>query len=120
MEKVYLKYDEVRPCVECDFGFAKEMLYLGCLYPYRKHDMRYFMIVLLLQVSISILILLLVPIHFLLRVILCLVMLVVINFLFACNYNLLVIESLLKEGYYPMDYGSSDKLIKKGIYFKLQ
>ena len=27
---------------------------------------------------------------------------------------------LLKEGYYPMDYNSSDKLIKKGIYFKLQ
>ena len=24
------------------------------------------------------------------------------------------IESLLKEGYYPMDYNSSDKLIKKG------
>ena len=32
----------------------------------------------------------------------------------------LVIERLLKEGYYPMDYQSSDKLIKKGIYFKLQ
>ena len=28
--------------------------------------------------------------------------------------NMLVIERLLKEGYYPMDYDSSDKLIKKG------
>ena len=44
----------------------------------------------------------------------------VINLLFASNYNMMVIERLLKEGYYPMDYSSSDKLIKKGIYFKLQ
>ena len=47
-------------------------------------------------------------------------MLIIINLLFASNYNILVIERLLKEGYYPMDYDSSDKLIKKGIYFKLQ
>lgn len=39
------------------------------------------------------------------------------NFLFASNYNLLVIERLLKEGYYPMDYDSSDKLIKKRYLF---
>ena len=47
-------------------------------------------------------------------------MILVLNLLFACNYNMLTIERLLKEGYYPMDYNSSDKLIKKGIYFKLQ
>ena len=45
---------------------------------------------------------------------------IIINILFALNYNMIVIERLLKEGYYPMDYQSSDKLIKKGIYFKLQ
>ena len=40
--------------------------------------------------------------------------------LFAANYNMIVIEELLKKGYVPLDYHSSDLLIKKGIYFKLQ
>ena len=47
-------------------------------------------------------------------------MIIITNILFAFNYNMIVIEKLLKEGYYPLDYNSSDKLIKKGIYFKLQ
>ena len=33
---------------------------------------------------------------------------------------MIVIEELLKEGYIPMDHNSSELLIKKGIYFKLQ
>ena len=47
-------------------------------------------------------------------------MLFVINLLFAANYNMIVIVELLKDGYVPLDYNSSDILIKKGIYFKLQ
>ena len=30
------------------------------------------------------------------------------------------IEELLKKGYVPLDHNSSDILLKKGIYFKLQ
>ena len=118
MEKVYLKYDDVRPCVECDYGFVKEMIYLGFMYPYKKKDYKFFGIVLTLQIAVCFLILILVPIPY--SIIVCLFMILLINFLFALNYNMMVIESLLKEGYYPMDYNSSDKLIKKGIYFKLQ
>ena len=47
-------------------------------------------------------------------------MLFLINLLFAANYNMIVIEDLLKKGYVPLDYTSSNILIKKGIYFKLQ
>ncbi len=120
MEKVYLKYDDVRPCVECDYGFVKEMLFLGFLYPLKKGDLRFFSIILALQLSVCILIIILVPVPVQFKLLLCLIMIFIINLLFACNYNMMVIERLLKEGFYPMDYNSSDKLIKKGIYFKLQ
>lgn len=120
MEKVYLKYDDIRPCVECDYGFVKEILYMGFMYPYKKGDMSFFAIMLALQLAICVLLIILVPVIVVVKLLLCIIMIFIINFLFACNYNLLVIEKLLKEGYYPMDYNSSDKLIKKGIYFKLQ
>ncbi len=120
MQKIYLKYDDVRPCVECDYGFAKDILLLGFLYPFKKGDMKFFGIMLALQLAVCILLIILVPVSLVIDLILCIVMIFIINLLFACNYNMLVIERLLKEGYYPMDYASSDKLIKKGIYFKLQ
>lgn len=120
MDKIYLKYDDVRPCVECDYGFAKDILWKGFMYPFQKGDIKFFFIMISLQLAISILLIILVPIGMLYKLLLCLIMIFIINFLFACNYNMLVIERLLKEGYYPMDYASSDKLIKKGIYFKLQ
>ena len=120
MEKVYLKYDDIRPCVECDYGFAKDILLLGFLYPYKKGDLRHFFIIFFLELSISILLIILIPVAIIYKLLLCIIMILITNFLFACNYNMLVIERLLKEGYYPMDYQSSDKLIKKGIYFKLQ
>ena len=120
MDKVYLKYDDNRPYVECDYGFAKEMILLGFIYPLKKGDLRFSIIMFLLQLSISILLIVLFNISIVFKLILCIIMLIVINLLFASNYNILVIERLLKEGYYPMDYDSSDKLIKKGIYFKLQ
>ena len=120
MEKIYLKYDDNRPYVECDYGFAKEILLLGFMYPYKKGDMRFFFIMLSLQLSVCILLIILFPISIIFKLLLCIIMIFIINYLFASNYNLLVIERLLKEGYYPMDYNSSEKLIKKGIYFKLQ
>ena len=120
MEKVYLKYDDVRPCVECDYGFVPSIIWLGFLYPLKRGDMRFFFIMISLQFAVSILMIVLIPVHVLIRLLLCLLMILIINILFSCNYNLLVIERLLKEGYYPMDYQSSEKLIKKGIYFKLQ
>ena len=120
MDKVYLKYDDVKPYVECDYGFVGKIMYMGFMYPYFKGDFAFFNIMLALQLSVSVLLCILVPASAMIRLMLCFIMICVINFLFACNYNLLVIEKLLKEGYYPMDYKSSDKLIKKGIYFKLQ
>ncbi len=120
MEKIYLKYDDNKPCVECDYGFAKEIILLGFLYPYKKGDLKFFLVMLSLQLAVCVLLIVLFSIPILYKIILCFIMIIVINFLFACNYNMLVIERLLKEGYYPMDYNSSDKLIKKGIYFKLQ
>lgn len=120
MEKIYLKYDDIRPCVECDYGFAKEMIFLGFLYPFKKGDLKFFTIMLALELSVCILLIILFSIPIIYKLLLCIIMITIINILFACNYNMLVIEQLLKEGYYPMDYNSSDKLIKKGIYFKLQ
>lgn len=119
MEKVYLKYDDIRPYVECDYGTVWEMLYLGPFYPLKKKDYKFFFLILILQIAISTIMLII--IHSLLAsIIVCLIMIFLINFLFALNYNMIIIEYLLKEGYVPMDYQSSDKLIKKGIYFKLQ
>ena len=120
MDKIYLKYDNIRPCVECDYGFAKEIIWKGFLYPFQKGDLRFFFIMFFLQLAISILLIILVQTTIIYKLLLCIIMIFIINLLFAYNYNMLVIERLLKEGYYPMDYQSSDKLIKKGIYFKLQ
>ena len=120
MEKVYLKYDDVRPCVECDYGFQKEILYLGFMYPYQKGDIRHFFIMIALELAVCTLLIIMFNFSIIFKLLLCIIMIFIINLLFAVNYNMLVIERLLKEGYYPMDYNSSDKLIKKGIYFKLQ
>lgn len=118
MQKIYLKYDEYTPPVECDYGFIKEMIYLGFLYPIKKKNYKMFYIMLMTEVAVSTLIMCTIP--FKLGIIICLVMLFTINTLFAANYNMIVIEKLLKSGYVPLDYTSSDILIKKGIYFKLQ
>lgn len=118
MQKVYLKYDEYTPPVECDFGFISEFIYLGFLYPLKKKNYKMFYIILITQVAISAFIMTFIP--FKIGIIACIGMLILINLLFAGNYNMIVIEDLLKRGYVPLDYNSSDLLIKKGIYFKLQ
>ena len=118
MQKIYLKYDEYTPPVECDYGFVKEMIYLGFLYPLKKQNYKMFYIILMTQVAVSTLIMSFIP--FYVGIITCLLMLLVINLLFAANYNMLIVEELLKKGYVPLDYNSSNLLIKKGIYFKLQ
>ena len=121
MEKIYLQYDDKtieRPYVECDYGVVWEMLYLGPLYPLKKKDKKFFLILSALQISVITILLILVP--FPVNIFLVIIMILLINLLFSYNYNMIVIEALLKAGYVPMDYNSSDKLIKKGIYFKLQ
>lgn len=119
MEKVYLKYDDIRPYVECDYGTVWEMIYLGPFYPLKKKDYKFFILILILQIAISTVMLILIP-TLSAGIIASIIMIFAINLLFALNYNMIIIEYLLKEGYVPMDYQSSDKLIKKGIYFKLQ
>ena len=118
MQKIYLKYDEYNPPIECDYGFIKEMVYLGFLYPIKKQNYKMFCIMLMTEVAVSTLILCFIP--FYIGIILCILMLFVINILFAANYNMIIIEDLLKKGYVPLDYNSSQILIRKGIYFKLQ
>ena len=118
MQKIYLKYDELTPPVECDYGFIKEMIYLGFLYPLKKQNYKMSYIILITQVAVSTLIMCSLP--FKVGIITCLFMLLMINLLFAANYNMIIVEELLKKGYAPLDHNSSNLLIKKGIYFKLQ
>lgn len=118
MQKIYLKYDEYTPPVECDFGFIKEMIYLGFIYPIIKKNYKMFSIMFTTELAVVTLIMCVIP--SLVGIIASIVMLLVMNLLFAANYNMIVIERLLKKGYVPQDYNSSNMLIKKGIYFKLQ
>lgn len=119
MEKIYLKYDDNNPTTECDYGFVKEMTYMGFLYPLKKKNYKMFRIIFFTELSVAILIM-----FFILPPIVGLIatffMIFLINILFAANYNMIVIEELLKRGYIPSDYNSSNLLIKKGIYFKLR
>lgn len=118
MQKVYLKYDEYTPPVECDYGFICPMVYLGFLYPAKRGNYQMFYIMLFTEIAVSTLIMSFIP--FKIGIIICIIMLLAINTLFAANYNMIIIEKLLKKGYVPLDYNSSELLIKKGIYFKLQ
>ena len=121
MEKIYLRYDNKdveKPYVECDFGTAWQMIYLGPFYPLKKKDKKLSLVITLLQIAIITIMVIIVPNPA--NIAVSIIMILLINLLFAFNYNMIVIETLLKNGYVPMDYNSSDKLIKKGIYFKLQ
>ena len=99
---------------QCITKFDKETGYLAA--PKKNYKMYYIM--LLTEVAVSALIMTFIP--FKLGILLTVAMLFLINLLFAANYNMIVIEDLLKKGYVPLDYTSSNILIKKGIYFKLQ
>lgn len=119
MKKIYLKYDEDNPIVECDYGFIKEMTLFGFIYPIKKRNYKMFTIMLLTELSVAILIMFFI-LPKTLALIITIILIILINILFAANYNMIVIEELLKRGYVPIDNESSELLIKKGIYFKLQ
>ena len=118
MQKLYFKYDEYTPTVECEWGFITEMIYLGFFYPIKKQNYKMYYIMLMTQVAVSVLIMMFIP--FKIGIICVVGMIILINLLFAGNYNRIVIEDLLRKGYTPLDYNTSDLLIKKGIYFKLK
>ena len=119
MSKVFLRYDDNNPIAECDYGFIKEMTYLGFLYPLKKKNYKMFCIIFSTELSVAILIMffILPPIAGLIATFF---MIILTNVLFAANYNMMIIEELLKKGYVPKDHNSSNLLIKKGIYFKIQ
>lgn len=119
MKKIYLKYyyDE-KNIVECDYGIAWKMLYLGPLYTLKKQNIKLGVLILLLQLAI--IALFIATFKLKIGILVSIIMMLLINFLFALNYNMIVIEHLLKIGYVPYDYNASNELIKKGIYFKLQ
>ena len=119
MKKIHLRYDDNNPIVECDYGFVKEMIYMGFLYPLKKKNYKMFSIVFFTELAVSILIIVFI-LPPLAGIITTIFMIILTNILFAANYNMIVIEELLKKGYVPKDYNSSNLLIKKGIYFKLQ
>lgn len=119
MKKVYLKYDDDNPTAECDYGFIKEMTYLGFLYPLKKKNYKMFSIIFSTELAVAILIMFFILPPFV-GALATVFMIVLTNVLFAANYNMIIIEELLKRGYVPKDHNSSNLLIKKGIYFKLQ
>ena len=121
MEKVYLKYyndQEYKDPVICDFGPAWKILWQGGFYPFQKNDIDRALIIVLLHVCVITLSIMVAPLK--IAIIIGFLFVLFINFLFATNYNMIVIEALIREGYLPMNSDSSEKLIKKGIYFKLQ
>ena len=116
---LYGLYNRVFADFQMFLAFASFGVYtLGFLYPLKKRNYKMFYIMLLTEVAVSSLIMAFIP--FKVAIITCILMLLLTNILFAGNYNMIVIEELLKEGYIPMDHNSSELLIKKGIYFKLQ
>lgn len=119
VEKIYLKYDDNNPTAECDYGFIKEMIYMGFFYPLKKKNYKMFSVIFFTEIAVTILIMffILPP---LVGIISTILLIILTNILFAANYNMIVIEELLKRGYVPKDHNSSNLLIKKGIYFKLQ
>lgn len=119
MKKIYLKYDDNNPIAECDYGFIKEMIFFGFIYPIMKKNYKMFTIMFLTELSVATLIMLFI-LPQTLALMLTIIFIFLINTLFAANYNMIVVEELLKRGYVPIDNESSEILIKKGIYFKLQ
>ena len=119
MKKIYLRYDEVNPTAACDYGFVKEIIYEGFFYPLKKKNYKMFSVIFFTELSVAVLIMffILPPLAGLIATI---GIIILINILFAANYNMIIIEQLLKKGYVPDDYNSSEMLIKKGIYFKLR
>mgnify|MGYP004514143255 CR=1 FL=1 len=119
MKKIYLKYDdEFSKPVSCDYGPVWQVLIIGPIYFIKKKDYKYFFIVLITQILISSLLLLSIK-NIKISILMVIIMLSLINFLFATNYNMIVIESLIKQNYIPYGQESIDILRNKGIYFKL-
>jgi len=119
MKKIYLRYDdEFSKPIECNYGPVWPILLLGPIYLLIKKDFKYFFIILLTQMFV--IILMLTFIHDLkTNIIIITSMIFAINLLFSLNYNLMVIEGLLKKNYIPYGQESIDILREKGIYFKL-
>ena len=121
MEKIHLKYyndQEYKEPIECDFGPAWKMLWEGGFYALQKKDTNRMLILALIHICDITLSLIIAPPP--LSIVMAILFTLFVNFLFALNYNMIVIEAYIREGYLPMDTHSSEKLIEKGIYFKLQ
>lgn len=119
MRVIYLKYDdEFSKPIVCNYGPVWPILFLGPIYFIIRKDTKYFLITLLTQIFVVILITIFIK-NIKVAIIINASMIFAINLLFALNYNLMVIESLLKDNYIPYGQESVDVLREKGIYFKL-
>lgn len=118
MRKLYLKYDDIKNPVECDYGVVWLMLLIGCFYPLTKKDYKIFFTMLITQIFICVSVIFLIQ-HRILYII-CPLFIFLINFLFAFNYNTIVLNFFFKKGYEPLDYDTADFLLKERIYFKIK
>ena len=119
MRVIYLKYDdEFSKPIVCNYGPVWLITFLGPIYFAIKKDFKYFFITLITQLFVVVLITMFIKNHKIASII-NISMIFAINLLFSLNYNLMVIESLLKKNYIPYGQESVDILREKGIYFKL-
>lgn len=119
MSKIYLRFNiENSKPISCDYGTAWLMALIGPFYPFIKKDYRMFGIVLLVLLLVNALILITIQLN--IAILCCIFITFLTNLLFAFNYNMIVVEHLLKQGYVPVNYDTCNKLLKKGIYFKLK
>ena len=119
MRVIYLKYDdEFSKPIVCNYGPVWPITFLGPIYFAIKKDFKYFFITLITQLFVVVLITMFIKNHKIASII-NISMIFAINLLFSLNYNLMVIESLLKKNYIPYGQESVDILREKVIYFKL-
>lgn len=119
-KKIYLYYEnDINDVVELNKGCIKELLYFGCYYAYKNKDKssKIFYIMLILKICLFILFIIFLPIF--ISILLFIIFNFLINFLFSYNYNDIILNDYIKNGYVPLDKDSADYLLEKGIYFKL-
>ncbi|MDO5569458.1 MAG: hypothetical protein Q4G04_05055 [bacterium] len=118
MDKVYLQYNSPHHEVACNIGPVWIMLLLGSIYPLKNKDYKFFGIIILSKIASLILIMLFIK-NIYIAITTFLFVYLLINLLFALNYNLIIIEYYINQGYKPLTRESAEKLLKKGLYFQV-
>lgn len=115
MSRIKIK-DNGRDVSICETGFSFGVLFFGPIKPLLKKDYKYAVIIFITQILLCILMWLFIK-NVLALIISCGYIIILINLLFAVNYNRLYLEDLIDKGYMPRDGFEGVKLYKKGIYY---